>query len=145
MTDSCRVLHINSHATSNTVADGLVTGNGEDMSTPEHLANILGFDIDEFEDDTFEYDCIGVIHTKNRARVYHGILQKGHKFLKYISIVKCGLPEEATTTAKPGNRGKRDSQLIVMGYYNRIHYGREVSRGWFADDGGMDEMRPSMI
>ena len=70
------------------VADGLVTGNGEDMSTPEHLANILGFDIDEFEDDTFEYDCIGVTHTKNRARVYHGILQKGHKFLKYIVVVK---------------------------------------------------------
>ena len=109
------------------VADGLVTGNGEDMSSPEHLANILGFDIDEFEDDTFEYDCIGVIHTKNRARVYHGILQKGHKFLKYITIVKCGLPEEAATSAKPGNRGKRDSQLVVMGYYNRIHYGRELT------------------
>ena len=109
------------------VADGLVTGNGEDMSTPEHLANILGFDIDEFEDDTFEYDCIGVTHTKNRARVYHGILQKGHKFLKYIVVVKCGLPEEATTSAKPGNRGKRDSQLITIGYFNRIHYGRELT------------------
>ena len=109
------------------VADGLVTGNGEDMSTPEHLANILGFDIDEFEDDTFEYDCIGVTHTKNRARVYHGILQKGHKFLKYIVVVKCGLPAEATTSAKPGNRGKRDSQLVIMGYYNRIHYGRELT------------------
>eukprot|EP00584_Thalassiosira_punctigera_P006391 CAMPEP_0172531652 /NCGR_PEP_ID=MMETSP1067-20121228/4967_1 /TAXON_ID=265564 ORGANISM="Thalassiosira punctigera, Strain Tpunct2005C2" /NCGR_SAMPLE_ID=MMETSP1067 /ASSEMBLY_ACC=CAM_ASM_000444 /LENGTH=1075 /DNA_ID=CAMNT_0013316051 /DNA_START=36 /DNA_END=3264 /DNA_ORIENTATION=- len=109
------------------VADGLVTGNGEDMSTPEHLANILGFDIDEFEDDTFEYDCIGVTHTKNRARVYHGILQKGHKFLKYIVVVKVGLPAEATTSAKPGNRGKRDSQLITIGYYNRIHYGRELT------------------
>jgi len=109
------------------VADGLVTGDGEDMSTPEHLANILGFDIDEFEDDTFEYDCIGVAHTKNRSRVYHGILQKGHKFLKYIVIVKCGLPAEATTSAKPGNRGKRDSQLITIGYYNRIHYGRELT------------------
>jgi chitin synthase len=109
------------------VADGLVTGNGEDMSTPEHLANILGFDIDEFEDDTFEYDCIGVTHTKNRARVYHGILQKGHKFLKYIVVVKCGLPAEATTSAKPGNRGKRDSQLITIGYFNRIHYGRELT------------------
>ncbi|KAL3791133.1 hypothetical protein HJC23_000553 [Cyclotella cryptica] len=109
------------------VADGLVTGNGEDMSTPEHLANILGFDIDEFEDDTFEYDCIGVTHTKNRARVYHGILQKGHKFLKYCVVVKCGLPAEATTSAKPGNRGKRDSQLITIGYFNRIHYGRELT------------------
>jgi len=109
------------------VADGLVTGDGEDMSSPEHLANILGFDMDEFEDDTFEYDCIGVTHTKNRARVYHGILQKGHKFLKYIVIVKCGLPKEASTSAKPGNRGKRDSQLITIGYYNRIHYGRELT------------------
>eukprot|EP00580_Thalassiosira_gravida_P015401 CAMPEP_0201665904 /NCGR_PEP_ID=MMETSP0494-20130426/6900_1 /ASSEMBLY_ACC=CAM_ASM_000839 /TAXON_ID=420259 /ORGANISM="Thalassiosira gravida, Strain GMp14c1" /LENGTH=1070 /DNA_ID=CAMNT_0048144943 /DNA_START=115 /DNA_END=3327 /DNA_ORIENTATION=+ len=109
------------------VADGLVTGNGEDMSTPEHLANILGFDIDDFEDDTFEYDCIGVAHTKNRARVYHGILQKGHKFLKYIVVSKVGLPAEATTSSKPGNRGKRDSQLITIGYYNRIHYGRELT------------------
>ena len=48
------------------VSGGLVTGNGEDMSTPEHLANTLGFDIDEFEDDNFEYVCIGVVHTKNR-------------------------------------------------------------------------------
>jgi len=109
------------------VGDGLVTGDGEDMSTPEHLANILGFDIDEFEDDTFEYDCIGVLHTKNRARVYHGILQKGHKFLKYIVVAKVGLPAEAATSAKPGNRGKRDSQLITMGYFNRIHYGRELT------------------
>ncbi|KAL3767888.1 hypothetical protein ACHAW5_010131 [Stephanodiscus triporus] len=108
------------------VADGIVTGNGEDMSTPEHLANILGFDIDEFEDDTFEYDCIGVTLMKNRARVYHGILQKGHKFLKYIVVVKCGLPAEATSS-KPGNRGKRDSQLITIGYFNRIHYGRELT------------------
>ncbi|KAL7536573.1 hypothetical protein ACHAXR_007251 [Thalassiosira sp. AJA248-18] len=109
------------------VADGVVMGDGEDMSTPEHLANILGFDIDEFEDDTFEYDCIGVVHTKNRARVYHGILQKGHKFLKYITVVKCGLPEEVRSSGKPGNRGKRDSQLVIMGYYNRIHYGRELT------------------
>ena len=50
-------------------------------------ANILGFDVDEFEDDTFEYDCIGVLHTKNRARIYHGILQKGHKFLKVGSNI----------------------------------------------------------
>jgi len=28
------------------------------------------------------------------------ILQKGHKFLKCIAVVKCGLPEEASTSAK---------------------------------------------
>ncbi len=70
------------------VADGLVTGNGEDMSTPEHLSNILGFDIDEFEDERFEYECIGVVHTKNRPRVYHSLLQKGLKFLKYAACLR---------------------------------------------------------
>ena len=86
-----------------------------DSSTPEHPANILGFDIDEFEDDTFEHDRIGFDYTKNRARVYHGILQKGHKLLEYITVAKVGVPEEAKTSSKPGNRGKLDSHLVVMG------------------------------
>ncbi|KAL7552851.1 hypothetical protein ACHAWF_016096 [Thalassiosira exigua] len=107
------------------LSDGLVTGGGESMSTPEHLANILGFDMDD-DDESYLYDCIGLEFKRNCARVYHGILQKGHKFLKFIVIIKCGLPGEAETTAKPGNRGKRDSQLIMMDYYNRIHHGREL-------------------
>jgi len=34
---------------------------------------------------------------------------------------------EQTGSAKPGNRGKRDSQLVIMGYFNRVYHGRELT------------------
>lgn len=36
-----------------------------------------------------------------------------------IVVVKCGTPQEAHD-AKPGNRGKRDSQLILMNFFSRV-------------------------
>ena len=38
---------------------------------------------------------------------------------RYIVVVKVGKPTERT---KPGNRGKRDSQILVMQYLNRVHF-----------------------
>lgn len=35
-------------------------------------------------------------------------------------IVKCGTYEEQELSAKPGNRGKRDSQLILMNFFSRV-------------------------
>lgn len=35
-----------------------------------------------------------------------------------IVIVKCGSEREAATEKKPGNRGKRDSQLILMNFFS---------------------------
>ncbi len=113
------------------VADGIITGNGERMSTPNFLADILGFEIDEDEDESFEYPSIGAL-TKNRARVYTGRATRascrsttlsGDARLKYIVIIKCGLASEKNLS-KPGNRGKRDSQLIVSGFFNRVHHRR---------------------
>ena len=39
-----------------------------------------------------------------------------------IIIVKCGTEAEARTDKKPGNRGKRDSQLILMNFFSRVTY-----------------------
>jgi chitin synthase len=36
--------------------------------------------------------------------------------------VKCGTEQEAATDKKPGNRGKRDSQLILMNFFSRVTY-----------------------
>lgn len=36
-----------------------------------------------------------------------------------IVVVKCGTPDEAQGS-KPGNRGKRDSQLILMNFFSRV-------------------------
>lgn len=38
---------------------------------------------------------------------------------RYVVAVKVGKPTERT---KPGNRGKRDSQILVMQYLNRVHF-----------------------
>jgi chitin synthase len=108
------------------IADGVVTGSGQDMSTPEHLAEILGFEMDPANDEQYNYDSIGLL-TSNRARVYHGYYEVEDKCLKYLVVVKSGLPMEQAGSAKPGNRGKRDSQLVIMGYFNRIYHGRELN------------------
>ncbi|KAL4074286.1 glycosyltransferase family 2 protein [Scleroderma citrinum] len=39
-----------------------------------------------------------------------------------VIIVKCGTEAEAGTEKKPGNRGKRDSQLILMNFFSRVTY-----------------------
>ncbi|KAL3823052.1 hypothetical protein ACHAXA_005240 [Cyclostephanos tholiformis] len=108
------------------IADGVVTGQGQDLSTPEHLAEILGFEMDPHNDELYEYESIGLL-TTNRARVYHGYYEVEDRSLKYLVVVKHGLPMEQSGSAKPGNRGKRDSQLIIMGYFNRVYHGRELT------------------
>ena len=37
-------------------------------------------------------------------------------------VVKCGTEAEAKKDRKPGNRGKRDSQLILMNFFSRVTY-----------------------
>merc|ERR1719356_240879 len=106
------------------IADGVITGSDEELSTPEILAEILGFEMDRYGDELYGYDSIGLM-TENLCRVYHGYYEVEDKMLKYVVIVKHGLPMEQTS-AKPGNRGKRDSQLIMMTYFNRVYHGREL-------------------
>lgn len=39
-----------------------------------------------------------------------------------VVVVKCGTEAEAASEKKPGNRGKRDSQLILMNFFSRVTY-----------------------
>jgi len=39
-----------------------------------------------------------------------------------VIVVKCGTDTEALKDKKPGNRGKRDSQLILMNFFSRVTY-----------------------
>jgi len=43
-----------------------------------------------------------------------------------VVVVKCGMPAEASEK-KPGNRGKRDSQLILMNFFSRVTYNDRMS------------------
>jgi len=106
------------------VADGNITGKGERMSTPETLSKILGYKMDP-SDRMYNCKSIGDL-TENRAKIYYGISKDAGKELKYIVIIKCGLPCERDS-ARAGNRGKRDSQLLFSGLLNRFHHGRELN------------------
>ena len=43
---------------------------------------------------------------------------------RYVVVVKVGKPTERS---KPGNRGKRDSQILLMHYLNRVHFDAPMS------------------
>ncbi|KAL7486089.1 hypothetical protein ACHAW6_011688 [Cyclotella cf. meneghiniana] len=106
------------------VADGIVTGAREPKTTPQFIADVLGYKTDK---SIGTYDCVSIgDYAHNRAKLYCGEYVKYDKRLKYIVIVKCGSSTESEST-KPGNRGKRDSQLLVIGMLNRFHHQRELT------------------
>lgn len=96
------------------VCDGLVTGKGNAKSTPELVLDIFGRRLNETRE-TFEYDSLDGI---NRAKVYTGFYKN---VVPYLIIVKVGMPSERKTP-KPGNRSKRDSQIIILSLLNKIYY-----------------------
>src|ERR1043166_7557872 len=55
------------------------------------------------------------------ARVYAGFFRWKDRRIPMVTVVKCGATEEQGKP-KPGNRGKRDSQLILMNFFSRVVY-----------------------
>ncbi|KAJ3135650.1 hypothetical protein HDU90_003725 [Geranomyces variabilis] len=107
------------------IADGNVTGKGNAKSTPDLLLGMIELDA-AFGTEPKPYSYIAVASGSkghNMARVYigHYATTNGGQAQRVptILVVKCGTPEEATD-AKPGNRGKRDSQLILMHWLQRV-------------------------
>ena len=103
------------------VADGVIKGKGNDKPTSEIVLNILGRTMKD-ETISYEYNSLGEADKKlNRAKVYSGIYNNR---LPYIVIVKVGNEYE---THKPGNRGKRDSQLLLFQFISNIFYNNELN------------------
>ncbi|KAI8917501.1 chitin synthase-domain-containing protein [Powellomyces hirtus] len=103
------------------IADGIITGKGNDKSTPDLLLDMIEID-QTFGSDPKPYSYIAVASGSkghNMARVYVGHFRSGDHRVPTILVIKCGTPEEASE-AKPGNRGKRDSQLILMNFFTRV-------------------------
>ncbi|KNC99172.1 uncharacterized protein SPPG_05426 [Spizellomyces punctatus DAOM BR117] len=112
-TDSRKLLFI--------IADGLITGKGNPKSTPDLLLDMIEID-QTFGDNPKPYSYIAVASGSkqhNMARVYVGHFSHAGHRVPTILVIKCGTPEEASE-AKPGNRGKRDSQLILMNFFTRV-------------------------
>ncbi|KAE8227976.1 hypothetical protein CF326_g7108 [Tilletia indica] len=105
------------------VADGMVTGSGESMSTPDICVGLLEADPRFGTPMPMSFTSVASgAKAHNMAMVYAGVYTrgKGHR-TPMIVVVKCGTPEEASG-GKPGNRGKRDGQMILMNFFQRITY-----------------------
>ncbi|GAA6016328.1 hypothetical protein JCM11491_006817 [Sporobolomyces phaffii] len=105
------------------VCDGMITGSGEKMSTPDICVGMIERD-PRFGDPTpMSYVAVADgAKAHNQAMVYAGHYTgvAGHR-TPIIVVVKCGPPSEARDK-KPGNRGKRDSQMILMNFFSRVTY-----------------------
>jgi chitin synthase len=51
--------------------------------------------------------------------VYAGLYECSGHVVPYVVVVKVGKPTERP---KPGNRGKRDSQMLLMHFLNKVSH-----------------------
>lgn len=106
------------------VADGMVTGFGESVSTPDICVSLMAPDARFGTPTPMSYRSVAAGRkAHNMALVYagHYLHPSGGDAVPMIVVVKCGRPEDAKE-AKPGNRGKRDSQMILINFLQRVTY-----------------------
>lgn len=127
----------NSHKTIVVICDGIIKGKGEDYSTPEIVLRMMKDPIvpkDEVQ--SFSYVAVATGSKRhNMAKVYAGFYDYGdtsivppekQQRVPMMIIVKSGTPAEATV-AKPGNRGKRDSQIILMAFLQKVMFDERMT------------------
>lgn len=106
------------------ICDGMIVGAGNERSTPRIVLDILGSPPD-VDPPAYSFESLGEGDKQhNMAKVYTGLYEVGGHIVPYMVIVKVGKPTEGF---RPGNRGKRDSQMLLMRFFNRVHYGAPMS------------------
>jgi chitin synthase len=102
------------------ICDGMIVGSGNDRPTPRIVLDILGADT-RLEPEPLSFLSLGEGSKQhNMAKVYSGLYEHHGHVVPYVVVVKRGKPTERH---RPGNRGKRDSQLILMRFLNKVHFG----------------------
>lgn len=127
----------NSHKVMVLICDGLVKGKGEMLSTPDIALSMMG-DFAILPEDVQAFSYVAVASGSKRhnmAKVYAGFYDYGtesripaqkQQRVPMILIVKCGTPDE-TSQSKPGNRGKRDSQIILMSFLQKVMFDERMT------------------
>lgn len=127
----------NSHKMILVVCDGMIKGHGETMTTPEIAVGMMK-DHAVLPDEVQAFSYVAVASGSKRhnmAKVYSGFYDYGEDSIirpekqqrvPMMVIVKCGTPDEATKS-KPGNRGKRDSQIILMSFLQKVMFDERMT------------------
>lgn len=102
------------------VCDGLVKSSSGSKETYLCILDAMGYSSTE-DRESRAYISLGQGSRRvNYAKVYAGFYESGRNRVPFLMIVKVGVPNEAlSTTRAPGNRGKRDSMVIVLGFLER--------------------------
>jgi len=126
----------NSHKLILVIADGMVKGAGNDLTTPEICLSMMKeFIIPPTDIEPHSYVAIADGHKRhNMARVYAGfydydnatIERSKQQRVPIVLVAKCGNPLEANDP-KPGNRGKRDSQIVLMGFLQKVMFDERMT------------------
>ncbi|CAL3962353.1 hypothetical protein PZA11_000460 [Diplocarpon coronariae] len=127
----------NSHKTILVICDGIIKGEGETVSTPDIVLGMMkDHSVLPHEVPAFSYVAVSSGSKRhNMAKVYSGFYDYGadstvplerQQRVPMMCIVKCGTPDEATKR-KPGNRGKRDSQVILMSFLQKVMFDERMT------------------
>ncbi|KAK9425078.1 putative Family 2 glycosyltransferase [Seiridium unicorne] len=127
----------NSHKVILVICDGLIKGKGEAMTTPDIvLAMMKDHTVPPDEVEAFSYVAVASgAKRHNMAKIYSGFYDYGAKStvsrekqqrVPMMLVSKCGTPDEAKK-AKPGNRGKRDSQIILMSFLQKVMFDERMT------------------
>ncbi|KAJ2869889.1 hypothetical protein GGH93_005992 [Coemansia aciculifera] len=101
------------------ICDGNIVGSGNDKSTPRIVLDILGVDPD-YDPPARDYLAIAEGSRRhNIGKVYSGLYEVEGRVTPFMVVAKVGTPEESN---RSGNRGKRDSQILLMSFFNKVHF-----------------------
>ncbi|KAK6600053.1 chitin synthase [Botrytis cinerea] len=106
------------------ICDGMIIGQGNDRPTPRIVLDILGVS-DTVDPEPLSFESLGEgMKQHNMGKCYSGLYEVQGHIVPFLVVVKVGKPSEVS---KPGNRGKRDSQMVMMRFLNRVHYNAPMS------------------
>ncbi|TIC40573.1 hypothetical protein E3Q08_03710, partial [Wallemia mellicola] len=101
------------------ICDGNIIGGGNDRTTPRIVLDIFGVD-PQIDPEPLLFKSLGEGGKQmNYGKVYSGLYEFEGHVVPFMVVAKVGKPTERS---KPGNRGKRDSQILVMRFLNRVHF-----------------------
>ncbi|KZM26313.1 transferase [Ascochyta rabiei] len=127
----------NSHKLILVICDGMIKGQGEDLTTPEICLGMMkDHAVLPHEVQAFSYVAVASGSKRhNMAKIYSGFYDYGEdsrlpsdkqQRVPMMVVVKCGTPDEATKS-KAGNRGKRDSQIILMSFLQKVMFDERMT------------------
>lgn len=99
------------------ICDGMIVGSGNDRPTPRIALDILGADPNQ-DPEPLSFLSLGEgAKQHNMGKVWSGLYECEGHVVPYIVLAKVGKPTERS---RPGNRGKRDSQMVLMHFLNKV-------------------------